>query len=38
MIFFDEYFSEEVLIKRQGSQASFSSVVSFSKGREEAIW
>lgn len=38
MIFLDECFSEEVLIKRQCSQASFSSVVSFSKGREEAIW
>jgi hypothetical protein len=38
MIFLDECFSEEILIKRQGSQASLSSVVAFSKGREEAIW
>jgi len=38
MIFLDECFFEEVLIKRQGSQASLSSVVAFSKGREEAIW
>jgi hypothetical protein len=38
MIFLDECFSEEVLIKRQCSQASLSSVVAFSKGRGEAIW
>jgi hypothetical protein len=38
MIFLDECFFEEVLVKRQGSQASLSSVVAFSKGREEAIW